>query len=114
MQHYFESQRDSLFKNVKVLIYVLDVQSDDPKDMKYYRSTMEAIHEHSPTARVFVLIHKMDLIPMEKRDEIMEKKRKEVVKNSCDLRISCFKTSIWDETLYLAWSDIVTQLIPNS
>jgi len=53
--------------------------------MKYYRSTMEAINEHSPTARVFVLIHKMDLIPMEKRDEIMEKKRKEVVRNSCDL-----------------------------
>jgi Ras-related GTP-binding protein A/B len=30
MQHYFESQRDTLFKNVQVLIYVFDVQSEDP------------------------------------------------------------------------------------
>ena len=25
----------------------------------------------------------------------------------------CFRTSIWDETLYKAWSSIVYQLIPN-
>ena len=26
---------------------------------------------------------------------------------------TCFRTSIWDETLYRAWSTIVTALIPN-
>ena len=25
----------------------------------------------------------------------------------------CFKTSIWDETLYKAWSTIVSELLPN-
>ena len=29
------------------------------------------------------------------------------------LQTVCFRTSIWDETLYKAWSAIVTQLIPN-
>ncbi len=28
-------------------------------------------------------------------------------------RITCFGTSIWDETLYRAWSQIVYSLIPN-
>ena len=27
--------------------------------------------------------------------------------------MKCFATSIWDETLYRAWSDIVYSLIPN-
>jgi len=27
--------------------------------------------------------------------------------------IQCFRSSIWDETLYKAWSAIVYQLIPN-
>ena len=30
-----------------------------------------------------------------------------------DLPCKCFKTSIWDETLYSAWSAIVYSLIPN-
>lgn len=28
-------------------------------------------------------------------------------------KIKCFATSIWDETLYKAWSQIVYSLIPN-
>ena len=27
--------------------------------------------------------------------------------------VQCFRSSIWDETLYKAWSAIVYQLIPN-
>ena len=29
------------------------------------------------------------------------------------LQVACFKTSIWDETLYRAWSTMVYSLIPN-
>jgi len=114
MTHYFESQRDTLFRNVQVLIYVFDVHSEDPRDMKYYKSCVDAIQEHSPSAYIFVLIHKMDLIPLEKRDEVFQKRKTEVITNSNDLNVVCFSTSIWDETLYLAWSQIVHYLIPNS
>merc|ERR1712048_493975 len=31
-----------------------------------------------------------------------------------DLDMRTFATSIWDETLFKAWSDIVRSLIPNS
>ena len=32
---------------------------------------------------------------------------------SLPLECTAFRTSIWDETLYRAWSNIVYQLIPN-
>ena len=35
------------------------------------------------------------------------------VASRLELEISCFKTSIWDETLYRAWSQMVHALIPN-
>ena len=63
MENYFTSQRDNIFRNVEVLIYVFDVESRElEKDMHYYQSCLEAILQNSPEARIFCLIHKMDLV----------------------------------------------------
>lgn len=44
MENYFASQRDNIFRNVEVLIYVFDVESRElDKDMHYYQSCLEAI-----------------------------------------------------------------------
>lgn len=37
----------------------------------------------------------------------------EVTKPEFKSKTECFKTSIWDETLYKAWSTIVSILLPN-
>lgn len=37
----------------------------------------------------------------------------EVTKAEFKSKTECFKTSIWDETLYKAWSTIVSILLPN-
>lgn len=37
----------------------------------------------------------------------------EVTKPEFRNKTQCFKTSIWDETLYKAWSQIVSILLPN-
>lgn len=69
MENYFASQRDNIFSNVEVLIYVFDVESHElEKDMHYYQSCLEAILQNSPQAKVFCLIHKMDLVQEEQRD----------------------------------------------
>tara|TARA_R110002050_G_scaffold76668_2_gene164018 strand:+ start:541 stop:822 length:282 start_codon:yes stop_codon:yes gene_type:complete len=71
MESYFKRQRDYLFRNVSVLIYVFDVESNEyKKDMQFYRDAMEALQEHSPEAKIFVLIHKMDLLPEEQGDKV--------------------------------------------
>lgn len=69
MENYFTSQRDNIFRNVEVLIYVFDVESRElEKDMHYYQSCLEAILQNSPDAKVFCLVHKMDLVQEDQRD----------------------------------------------
>ncbi|XP_015364423.1 PREDICTED: ras-related GTP-binding protein A [Diuraphis noxia] len=116
MENYFVSQRENIFRNVEVLIYVFDVESRDEelkRDLRYYETCLSAIYENSPSAKVFCLIHKMDLLQEDQRDKIFSDRENEIINMSKPVDCSCFKTSIWDETLYRAWSSIVYKLIPN-
>lgn len=113
-ENYFESQRDHIFRSVELLIYVFDIESsEDEKDLAHFQGCLEAIEQNSKNAHIFVLIHKMDLVPEESRDQVFEQ-RSLIIKDHCgSLNCTCFRTSIWDETLYKAWSSIVYSLIPN-
>jgi Ras-related GTP-binding protein A/B len=115
MENYFESQRDQIFRNVEVLIYVFDVDSHErEKDVDYFRSCIDAIRANSKGAHVFCLIHKMDLVHgAENKQRVFEERCAELEEVAKDIKISCFRTSIWDETLYKAWSAIVYSLVPN-
>ncbi len=116
-ESYFERDRETIFRSVELLIYVFDVASDCPdKDFDHFAGVLEAIEENSPDARIFVLVHKMDLVVKHEYDLIL-KDRTRLIEESCTQNgvnnFECFGTSIWDETLYKAWSKIVTNLIPN-
>jgi len=115
MEHYFTAQRDNIFRNVEVLIYVFDVESKDiEKDIHYYQSCLESMAQHSPKAKIFCLIHKMDLVAEAQRDAVFKRRVEELVTYSKPLTFTPFPTSIWDDTLYKAWSQIVHELIPNA
>lgn len=80
MENYFKSQRDHIFRAVEVLIYVFDVTSKEREkvarawtafrptvrevvqDVQYFIECLDAIKAKSPNAKVFCLVHKMDLI----------------------------------------------------
>lgn len=114
MENYFASQRENIFRNVEVMIYVFDVESRElEKDMHYYQSCLDAILQNSPKAKIFCLIHKMDLVQEDRRDLVFSERQEEIKRLSEPLDCNCFRTSIWDETLYKAWSSIVYMLIPN-
>jgi len=71
MENYFAAQRDHIFRNVEVLIYVFDVESREvEKDMHYYQDCLEAILANSRDAKIFCLIHKMDLVQEELRTKV--------------------------------------------
>jgi len=71
MEKYFSSQRDKIFSNVEVLIYVFDVQAREYQNqIYYYQACLEAILKFSPQAKIFCLIHKMDLIQDVHRDMV--------------------------------------------
>lgn len=119
MENYMRAQRDQIFKNVQVLIYVFDVESREvDKDYRNYQSCLEALLQNSSNARVFCLIHKMDLIQEDSREKVFKDKSDDIIQISKAVGwdtsyLECFRSSIWDETLYKAWSAIVYQLVPN-
>ena len=117
MEQYFESQRDHIFQNVGVLIFVFDVTSKEfHVDLEHYMNCLNALSDLSQNAKIFVLIHKMDLIREDMRDDMFNEKMTRIMEatsNNFKDKTQCFRTSIWDETLYKAWSTIVSILLPN-
>lgn len=117
MEQYFQAQREHIFKNVEVLIFVFDVTSKDfAGDLAHYESCLSALADLSKQAKIFCLVHKMDLLQESEREVSFQQKRArimEVTKPEFKSKTECFKTSIWDETLYKAWSTIVSILLPN-
>ena len=89
MENYFTTQKDHIFKNTSVLIFVFDVEHrDSEKDMNYYTQAIEALTEASTGAPdsekpvVFCLLHKMDLLPDDAGEQVFQKKRAELEKAS--------------------------------
>ncbi|CAN3357044.1 GTP-binding protein Gtr1p [Diutina catenulata] len=115
-ENYFTTQKDHIFKMVQVLIHVFDVESKSiNKDIDTFVKSLTLLQKYSPDAKIFVLLHKMDLVQIDKREELfdmmMDKLQK--ISDPYNFQLMGFPTSIWDESLYKAWSQIVCSLIPN-
>ncbi|KAI0891266.1 Gtr1/RagA G protein conserved region-domain-containing protein [Annulohypoxylon nitens] len=124
MENYLSQQRVHVFSNVGVLIYVFDIESRDvDRDMATYVSIISALTQFSPTAKVYVLIHKMDLITPHAREAVfvdrvrlVRQKTSEYIQGcgyTGELDLIPFATSIWDQSLYKAWASIIHDLVPN-
>lgn len=116
MKAYFTTQKEIIFKNVEVLIYVFDVESNDEDDIAAYKTAIQNLKAYSKNANIFILVHKMDKIEETKKKDVLEQKRKQISMVTEELQMTLkevFGTSIWDESLYQAWSQIVQLLLPN-
>lgn len=116
---YLTNQRSHVFTHVAVLIFVFDVASKDMQsDMVSFASTIRALHEFSPNSKIFVLIHKMDLIDQEQHMSVLSQRRKDTLA-TCEKeefvreQVDFAGTSIWNQTLYKAWTKIMYFLTPN-
>ena len=112
-------QREQVFSNVAVLIFVFDVESRDrdfAADVAKYGSVVRALAESTPGAAVFVLVHKMDLVPGHLREKMFAE-RSAAIRNASEgfrERVVFYATSIWDQSLYKAWTAIIYTLVPNA
>lgn len=120
MESYLTNQRSHVFTSVAVMIFVFDISSKEPQsDMHSFASTIRALREYSPNAKLFVLIHKMDLIPMDKKDKVFQDQANQV-RATCNEegfrteQIDFSPTSIWDQSLYRAWTKVIYYLVPNA
>ncbi len=114
MENYLSQQRSHVFANVGVLIYVFDIESRDfDRDLLTYRSIISALSQFSPTANVYILIHKMDLIAPALREDSYNERISLIRAKSDAFDPVPFATSIWDQSLYKAWAEIIHDLVPN-
>ncbi|KAI9647279.1 GTP-binding protein gtr1 [Ciborinia camelliae] len=114
MENYLSQQRQHVFSSVGVLIYVFDVESRDfDRDVLTYRSIITALAQFSPTASIYVLVHKMDLVLPNRREDMYHDTISLVRSKSESFNIVPFATSIWDQSLYKAWAEIIHDLVPN-
>jgi Ras-related GTP-binding protein A/B len=118
MENYFESQKDHIFRNAMILIYVLSVSSlqgdaETQKEIAYFKNTVDSLRQVSPSAKIYVLVHKSDLMPPHERTNMFNRTSDQLKIIANGMSIECFLTSIWDETLYRAWSRIVHSMMPN-
>ncbi|PTB69359.1 hypothetical protein BBK36DRAFT_1134186 [Trichoderma citrinoviride] len=126
MENYLSQQRVHVFSNVGVLIYVFDIESRDvDRDLATYVSILSALLQYSPAAKIYILVHKMDLVVPSARETVYDDRVRLVRQktaeyahsvgvdsNAVDLLVP-FATSIWDQSLYKAWASIIHDLVPN-
>ena len=55
----------------------------------------------------------MDKIDEDKRDAIFLNRKKQFESKAGEFKINCYQTSIWENTIYKAWSDILGSIIPK-
>jgi Ras-related GTP-binding protein A/B len=53
----------------------------------------------------------MDLVAGHRKQMIFEKRTKEIIDRAQGFKVTCFPTSIWEASLYKAWTEIVYTLI---
>lgn len=59
-----------------MLIFVFDVVSQkSSEDLAHYESCLNALSDLSNTAKIFVLIHKMDLVPENSREKVFQEQQ---------------------------------------
>lgn len=108
--NYLTAQKDTIFTNVAVLIYVFDITSTEwESDLKYFEDIIGTLRENSSDAGVWVLINKMDLADKEdpqrrkfaeKKAEILAVDEKVALETEKKGLLRVFGTTIWDESLY--------------
>ena len=67
MDNYFMVQRDTIFKNVEVVIYVFDVEEPEEKlkkSLQYWQRAVSSVEQYNENGFIFVLLHKIDKLPI--------------------------------------------------
>jgi Ras-related GTP-binding protein A/B len=113
LDEYHGPLRQSIFKKASILLYVVDVSDVDRFDgaIKEFQWAVNEITSFNSNAKINVFLHKIDLI--HDKEEIMEYLKKSFSKDLTQT-IEFHPTSIFDESLFKAWSEIIRQMSPKS
>lgn len=118
--NYFEPNYDSerLFSSVGALVYVIDSQDEYLNALTNLSMIIEFAYKVNPKINIEVLIHKIDGLSEDYRidaqRDIMQRTGDELLDLGLDgVQVSFYLTSIFDHSIYEAFSRIVQKLIPE-
>ena len=76
-----------------MLIYVFDVTSKDFNgELQYYENCLNALTDLSPKAKIFCLVHKLDLLAESIREKSFNEKRIKIIEKTKAFATICFLT----------------------
>ncbi|EDK42061.1 GTP-binding protein GTR2 [Lodderomyces elongisporus NRRL YB-4239] len=118
--NYFEPNYDSerLFSSVGALVYVIDSQDEYLNALTNLSMIIDFAYRVNPKINIEVLIHKVDGLSedyrMDAQQDIMQRTGDELLDLGLEgVSVSFYLTSIFDHSIYEAFSRIVQRLIPE-
>ncbi|NPD87483.1 MAG: hypothetical protein HGN29_02085 [Asgard group archaeon] len=110
----FQQYQERTFSDVKAVIFVVDV-SDAANIMRskyYFDLTVENVKEISRTAKIYVFAHKMDVVPVNKRQAVLQS-IKDIFEIDNMENAEIYGTSIFEDTLWDAMQKILALVYPK-
>ena len=113
LDEYHGPLRDNIFRKASILLYVIDITDYDRFENSRieFEWAADQMLSHNPNAKLNVFLHKSDLIHDK---ESVVSHIKNILSENISHDIYYHLTSIFDESLFKAWSDIIRELSPKS
>ena len=106
-----------IFSSVKIFIFLIDVANKTTRNnaIQYFASCYENLQKYSPNAKLFIFLHKNDLVRNSPNYESIHEQLKEQFQLECPTSdLSFFRTTIYKpESVIDAFGRIFEITIPN-
>jgi len=110
----FQQYKERTFSDVRAAIFVVDV-SDAANVMRskyYFDLTLKNLGDLSQTARIYVFAHKIDVVPLNKRNSIVQSIGEIFEVEKFD-NVKIFGTSIFDNSVWDAMQEVLSYVYPR-
>ena len=112
LETYHGDMKEKIFDGASILIYVIDLTDisrfDEAK--REFEWAAEQIKQRNPNAKIYSLLHKIDNLHDKK--EVLSYAKDFFTQK--DYNVQFFSTSIMDESLFIAWSEVIREISPKS
>ncbi|CAZ84608.1 unnamed protein product [Tuber melanosporum] len=109
---------DHIFGELGALIWVIDAQDEYLEPLSKLHTTIIAIQRFYPAINIEVFVHKVDGLSdeykLDTQRDIMQRTQDELSDNGFDnVQVSYHLTSIYDHSIFEAFSKVIQKLIPQ-
>ncbi len=110
LEEIFDILEETIFTNLNYLFYVVDVERFEEyyQAREYFALALKSIEKICMGASISVLVHKMDLIPVEEREEKI-KRISEIFFLDTLESVKIYGTSIYEDSIYEVMEEILLE-----